>query len=260
MRGTRQRWWILRTRIGRPAPSPATLKRIEQAVRDEVDPHPPTAAASGRHRLGKRSVMVGAGALIAVSAAVAGGLLLSQQEPSVNISDDGQAGLAESPYLRGAPWLFQRSGSTHVMAAPPLRAIEFPRGTSYPSALLQLARSVIEEGAIPARSVPVAALPKGAVWRRGTRTHGPRLSLVAPFGYTVPRGRVQAPSLRFPGSMAVADVMRIGRAIADGVPIGKGAARGVRLDVPRLRPCQIVSPPRAYRACTLAPVPARASR
>lgn len=261
MLSVRRLWWRIRSWCGVPSADPDTVDRVAGLVRDEVRTQygtTSTARKPGRpRRPAVRYALMGGAVLLLGGSAAAGAWLMANDRPTMPLPPDARAGIAESPYLRGAPWLYQRAGAPHVLSAPALRSLQFPPGTTYPAAASQLVRSVIERGGIPTSARVTPALPPGVVWRNGTKKAGPRLSLVAPFGYTIPTGRVRLPSLSLPGSIPLAHARQITRALREGRTLGPGATRGLRVDTPRLAPCQQITPGRPHRACRLNAPPAK---
>lgn len=158
---------------------------------------------------------------------------------------------AAENYLK-APWLHQPKGAPRIQTTPERSSLLFPRGTTYASAVRQLVISAIETGGPPRTARIAPALPRGIVWAPGKGAAGPRLDLRAPLSYTIPEGRIRPPSFVISGSVPPEQVAKIQQAIAGGTPAGRGAAASLRVEIPRLRACQMGPTPKAGR-CPLSP-------
>lgn len=250
--------WFRRRRTG---PSRETMAHIEMLVREEtrrlygpagtqrnaevVPPIP-------RRRSTSRGPTIALAAISLVGAtAIAGAIAIRPDSPTVPLNPDAAAGVAESPTIAGAPWLFQRQGSPHILTVQQRGSLQLKPGTRYGDALDRLLRSVAETGTIPAGLTVAAPLPRGVVWQTGTRTRGPRLDLTAPWGYTLPTGKIRTPTLRISRSVGFDEASALGDAFIKGTPVGKGRARALRADTPRLSHCQIQTPRRPYKSCRI---------
>ncbi|MEQ9093359.1 MAG: hypothetical protein RLN63_04580 [Miltoncostaeaceae bacterium] len=235
-------------------PRRETLRRIEGRVRQEAHRRYGAGGHSGTVALQRRPLrlLVASGVVVCGLGGAAGAAMLFQSgDGSVPVDRGAERALRESSDLRRAPWLFQPAGSPHIATVPARRSLLFPRGTTYRQALTQLSRWVVARGRIPARTRPVAPLPRGVVWQPGTRTRGPRLSLVAPFGYTIPEGAVRTPSYRFRPGVDIRQAAAILRRLRGGGLIGAQRARGLGVDTPRLARCQINPPGRTPLRCRI---------
>lgn len=254
---------VSKLRWRRPGPSRETLARVEKLVREETHrlygptgthrtPQPPPHQTTAGKKL-RRPLAVAAVIAFAGATAIGGAIALRHEAPTVSLRPDAAAGVAESPTLAGAPWLYQRNGAPHILTVQRRAALQFPPGTRYRTALDRLMRSVVETGTTPTGATIVSGLPEGVVWQTGTSTRGPRLDLTAPWGYTVPAGKIRTPTLNVSRAVPFDQAIAISNAFISGLPLGKGRAKGLRVDVPRLASCQIQSPGRPHRTCRIQP-------
>jgi hypothetical protein len=106
----------------------------------------------------------------------------------------------------------------------------------YRDALEAVLLAALGRGEIPAGAVLAPPLPPEVVLVRPARAReGLRLSLTAPWGYDR-EGRIRAPSVAVPDGWSPARV-RDAMAALHGVP--PRVAAGLRVDAPRLVPCQV---------------------
>lgn len=244
-------------------PRREVLHRIEGRVRQEARRRYATAGRADTVAPQRRPLrlLVASCAVVSAAGGAAGAAILFQAgDGAVPVDRGAERAIRESSDLRRAAWLFQPSGSPHIATVAGRRSLLFPRGTTYRQALTQLSRWVVARGRIPARTRPVAPLPRGVVWQPGTRSRGPRLSLVAPFGYTLPEGAVRTPSYRFRPGVDIRQAAAILRRLRGGGLIGAQRARGLSVDAPRLARCQINPPGRTPLRCRIEPPPERPPR
>lgn len=245
---------------------------FERMLREDLERHSPSEegmelaiAASSRQvqerRRRRRRARQGVGA-VAIAAIVGGSAVaIAVVKPFADGGTLPVASSLESNALRRtsplakAPWLRQPGGAVFVQTSPGLASVSFPAGTSYATALRSLVRSVVERGTLPTGTRLVAPLPRGRVW--STRTKRPVLSMVAPFGYAIPEGHISTPSFSISGDVPPAQASRIIRALRGGQAAGRGAARDVRLDIPTLMRCQILTRGPNGVVCRLVAAPRR---
>lgn len=168
-------------------------------------------------------------AVCAMVAALAGCLWVLV---SAGMGDDSGGGVSAPPPtdLRAAPWVARPNGAPTIDAAFGMPSAVFPAGVDYPGALRALYRAARTDGRLPAGAELAPPLPAEVVLvRSATGRQRVRVSLLAPWGWTPEGRRVRAPRLR-----AAAE------AHPDAIAHGAGPLpRGVDVDAPRLRPCQI---------------------
>jgi hypothetical protein len=137
--------------------------------------------------------------------------------------------------LADAPWL-QPEGSPTIEEAQPLGSVRFPAGVGYRDALEAVLLAALGRGQVPAGAALGPPLPRAVVLVRPTGAgEGLRLSLTAPWGYDR-EGRIRAPSVAVPEGWTPGQV-RDAMAALHGVP--PRIADGLRVDAPRLVPCQV---------------------
>lgn len=153
--------------------------------------------------------------------------------------EGGRAGRAESPTLSDLPWLYQPGGAPRIDRVERRAALAYPPRTSYPKAVRALFASVVERGELPRIARVVPALPAGVVFSPGRGGTRPRLDLAAPWGYSLPDGRIRTPSLYFPPSVPKEQIRRVIATLERGSLSPTALPRGVRVSVPRLPACQI---------------------
>lgn len=232
----------------------ASRARLEGAVRRATLER---ATERHSHRRRRRRI-IGAVVAFAVLAgsATALGVYLTRDDEGLTVpaTPEGRAAIAESAVLAKAPWLIQRNGSPRIQGVETLPALYFPAGTTYTAALQSVYTSIAERGALPASARLGPALPRGLVWREGRSGARPALDLTAPWGYTVPGGRILPPSASVAGNVPVDEANAIFDAfVAGGKAVGVGRAAGARVDVPRLRECQTQTGARPPEPCALQP-------
>lgn len=196
-----------------------------------------------RHRRAITLVAIG----LALGGATAGAITVLDPFDdglSVPAGDPVAEEIARSPLLVSAPWLRQPEGAQRIDAVGAQPSLIFPEGTSYRGALEALFASVVERGRLPARASIGKPLPAGVVWTEGGGDSPPALDLRAPWGYTVPGGRIRTPSYTLAGSLNPAQVSGIVQALEAGQPLGAPLPQGVRVDVPSLISCQLGGPDR----------------
>ena len=210
------------------------------------------AATRGRQR--RRRLRWQVGVIAGVAIAAGSVLAVAVVKPfgdgaTLPVAPSGAHGQSDANVLKSAPWLYQPRGGRLVQTAPAVASVSFPAGTSYKAAIRAVVITVIERGALPANARIVKPLPREKVW--SVRSSRPTLSLMAPFGFSIPEGRIRTPSFSISGAVPPARASQIVRALRGGTPAGRGAARGVRIDVPRLTKCQIVTRAAVRSQCRL---------
>lgn len=236
-------------------PGHAVLARIEGRVRAETWRRYGTAGTApiAPHRRPVRLAVASVAAVLAAGGVAGGAMLMQGGDGAVIVDPPAAPAIRETADLRRAPWLFQPDGSPHIATVARRRSLLFPRGTTYRRAVTRLTLSVITRGRLPAGTRAVAPLPRGVVWQPGTRVRGPRLSLVAPFGYAIPEGSIRPPSYRFRKGIDFNQAAAILRRLRGSSLIGAAGARGLSVDAPRLARCQINPPGRTPVPCRLDP-------
>ena len=136
--------------------------------------------------------------------------------------------------LAGAPWL-EPDGSPAIDRAAPRASLRFPPGVAYREALERLLLAALGGGELPAGTVLEPPLPREVVLVRPRAGAGLRLSLTAPWGYDE-EGRIRDPSVAVPGGWGPDRVRAAMRLLRSAEP---ALADGVRVDAPRLAPCQV---------------------
>lgn len=227
---------------------PHLEERLVRLARSEV------ACPAHPRRRRAWALAVAAAASLIVGATVAGALLLRGGSGStVPVGRDSEAAIAESGVLAAAPWLRQPTGGPHISAVHQLPSLRFPRGTRYPEALNRLLRSVVSAGTLPPGAQLVPPVPRTVVWASGATGPGPRLSLVAPWGYSVPGGRIRMPGFRLPADTPRRDAREVLRALATGHALGRPLPPGLRTEAPPLLPCQVWDAGEPPAPCALRP-------
>ncbi|MEQ9335661.1 MAG: hypothetical protein RJQ03_00550, partial [Miltoncostaeaceae bacterium] len=233
----------------------ASVRAETHRLYGDHDAPPATTAARPARRRRPLAVATGAAAL-ALGGVAGAAIILNSGDGTVRVDPAAVPAIRVTADLRQAPWLFQQGGSPHIATVAPAGSLQFPPGTGYPRAVEQLVRSALTRGTLPAGSSPGPPLPEGVVWRPGGPGEEPRLSLIAPLGYTVPEGRVRAPSFSFDPDITFRQAEAILARLRRGALIGAGAARGLSVDVPRLPQCQIQPPDVVVAPCRIDPPPA----
>lgn len=200
--------------------------------------------AAARKQRKTRRIAVIAAIGLALSGGTAAALTLwdpFQWGLSVPASEPAAREIAKSPVLANAPWLRQSEGSPEIDRVPPVPSLVFPPDTSYRQALEALFQSVVEEGALPPQTRLGAPLPLGVTWSPGRGESPPMLDLRAPWGYTLPEGRIRTPTYSLPGSLTADAASAVVQAVEEGEPLGEALPPGVAVDVPPLARCQLAN-------------------
>ncbi len=156
-----------------------------------------------------------------------------------------------SPALADPPaWLRGRPPS--IVVARPRPSLVFPAETSYPEALRALLVWVQARGQLPPGVRLGPPLPRGIVVSLPAgRERGPVLDLGAAFGYSLPKGLILKPDLRWMNQVFQGQLDRM---VAAGEAVLLPAIfRAQYLAVPRLLACQIARPGRPTQPCPLEP-------
>lgn len=220
----------LRDALDGVGPSAASARRARAAAVEAAQRR----AARGRHSVRVPLALALIGAVVMAGVATAAVMLSDSDAPTVPAGDEAREAIAESSLLARAPWLVQPNGSPTVQTEPRLSSLRFPPGTTYRTAVILLARSVAARGELPEGVTPGPPLPRGAVWAKGSA----RLDLTAPFSYSLPEGRILAPSYAIDATATPEEAVRIAKALRDGRYVGESLARLLRVDVPTLKACQ----------------------
>lgn len=166
-----------------------------------------------------------AAALVGAGVALAG---TGDQEPDATASAD----------VRAAPWgdMAQADGSPSLDAVQPSPSLRFSPGVSYAEALRLLYVSAVEQGTVPGGTVLEEPLPtEVVVLEPATADEGLRLSLTAPWGWTLEGRLIRPPSIALPGRLSPDEAAeRFARARQS----GRAVPEEGRLDIPLLEPCQ----------------------
>jgi hypothetical protein len=137
--------------------------------------------------------------------------------------------------LAGVPWLLP-DGTPTIDEADPRGSVRFPAGVGYREALEAVLLAALGGGGVPAGAAIAPPLPPGVVLVRPAGAgEGLRLSLTAPWGYDR-EGRIRAPSVAVPDGWPPG---RVREAMAELHGIPPRVADGLRVDAPRLAPCQV---------------------
>lgn len=224
----------------------------------KLDAPSPSVSTRRSFRPGFRRRLVVAIAIVLVLAATAAAVRftgLFDDGLTILSSKESRGALQESSTLSQLPWIDQKSGGTRIDQVPRRSSLVFPAGTTYSQALNSLVRSVITRGTIPAIAKSGPALPKGVVWRAGSKKTPPALDLSAPVGYALPSGIVRIPSLRVDRKVTKPQAEKIFEALRGGRIADPAIAKYIHVDVPILARCQVIGPGKPYVACKLAPPP-----
>lgn len=151
----------------------------------------------------------------------------------------GPTGVVGGFPLDRMPWYYQPHGSPTAAESPNYPSVEFPRGVSYPAALRSLYTSLMERGGLPSAAAVRPPLPQGVVLMAPSGPSGVRVSLTAPFGWDSGTGNVLPPSYSLPGHISPEELLRRREAARAS---GRAPPEGAAIDVPRLRPCQVLAP------------------
>ena len=128
-------------------------------------------------------------------------------------------------------------GVPSIDRAAPRGSVRFPAGVGYPEALRRLLLAQLGGGELPAGAVLEPALPREVVLVRGGAGEGLRVSLTAPWGYDA-AGRIRLPSVALPERWPADRVRRAMALLHADPPV---LAEGMRVDAPRLAPCQVAA-------------------
>lgn len=153
---------------------------------------------------------------------------------------------SRTPAIRGAPWIYQPTGSpviTRVARRPSLR---FPPGTSYTDALFDLYVAATLHGTLPAAGRLGPPLPVGVVL---LDPHDPAvgisIDLTAPFGYDPERRVVLPPLFELPPDLQTqVDFDRLQLEMSRDRLVWP---RGAVFRAPRLPDCMVIHGPRERR-------------
>lgn len=139
--------------------------------------------------------------------------------------------------LEDAPWLSQPKGSPSIDRAEPQPSLRLPAGVDYGEGLRQLYVAAAERGQLPPGTVLEPPLPDEVVLVLPSEaSEGLRLSLTAPWGWSLDERRIRPPSVHLPGDLSPQEVSRrIEEARAEGAALPEGGA----VDVPVLSACQV---------------------
>lgn len=225
-------------------------------------PAPSTRSGRRSARPGFRRRLVVAIAIVLVLAASAVAVRftgLFHDGLTILSSKESRGALQESPTLSKLPWIDQKSGGLRIDQTPRRVSLVFPMGTTYAQALNSLVRSVITRGTTPTIAKLGPPLPKGVVWRAGSKKSSPALDLGAPVGYALPSGIIRAPSLRVDPQVSKDQFLKIFEALRGGGIADPAVAKYIHVDVPRLPRCQVIGPGKSFVACKLEPLPKKAT-
>ena len=210
--------------------APPALRR---AVDDLVAQHTPT--PHRRRARGHTVALIAAAIVATITAAALGVQMIDRGQSTIPAPTTSQQRLSTSPLLRDAGWLFPQAERDYRRAPTP-GAIELPGVAHYGQALTQLVRSLIGRGALPVGARVVGPLPRGVIWREASATRPAALDLTAPFGFSLPDGRIALPEVELSTTSAVTD-----RALRDAL---RGADPAIPIDalalrIPTLNRCQV---------------------
>lgn len=197
------------------------------------------AAPRRRPKRRRLVLMIAAGLALGGGAAGAVTLLDPLGGVSVPASEPALRAIEHSELLSRAPWLRQPAGAPLLDEAPRLPALLFPPGTEYQEALQALFSAVVEKGSLPPGTELAEPLPRGVVWAPGEAGEPAALDLRAPWGFTLPEGRIRTPSYVIPGGLAPREASAVIQALEGGHPLRAALPQGVRVSAPPLEPCQI---------------------
>jgi hypothetical protein len=148
-------------------------------------------------------------------------------------SGEGAAGID----LRGAPWASQPGGSPTIDVVTAWPSLRFPAGVSYEEALRRLFLSARQGGQPPPEAIVMEPLPSEVVMvRPADRTTGLRVSLTAPWGWTLDGRAIRPPSVGLPAGLAPGEAQRRFAAFARGETV---LPEGGWVDAPDLPGCQV---------------------
>lgn len=212
--------------------APPTLRAAVHDVIAERSPSPERSRFRGR-----RVALASALAAATLAGAALGAQLIDRGPASIPAPASSELRIQASPLLREAGWLYPELGRDYLRA-PARGAIALPGIADYGQALTMLVRSLIENGTLPAGARLIDPLPQGVVWREPSAALPAALDLTAPFGFSLPDGRIALPSVESTEAPAGAD-----RALREAL---RGAGATVSLDtlalrVPELDRCQVLS-------------------
>jgi len=159
---------------------------------------------------------------------------------AVGCGSSGQSGSgvsAASIDLRGAPWASQPGGSPPIDAVAAWPSLRFPAGVSYAEALEKVYVAARQGGAPPPDAVVMDPLPPEVVMVSPPNGFtGLRLSLTAPWGWTLDQRAIRPPSVGLPGDLAPEEARRRFAAFARGETV---LPEGGWVDAPALPACQV---------------------
>lgn len=197
---------------------------------------------------GRRVAVVSALAAATLAGAALGAQLIDRGPASIPAPASSEQRIQASPLLREAGWLYPELGRDYL-STPARGAIALPGIADYGQALTMLVRSLIEHGALPAGARLIEPLPRGVVWREPNAALPAALDLTAPFGFSLPDGRIALPSVESTEAPAGAN-----RELREAL---RGAGATVSLDtlalrVPALDRCQVLSATGGQAPCSFA--------
>lgn len=197
--------------------------------------------AAPRRRAKRRRLVLLIAAGLAVGGSAAGAVTLLDPLGGLSVPASAPAleAIDRSEVLTRAPWLRQPAGAPVLDQAPRLPSLLFPPGTRYEEALAALFSAVVEDGELPPGTELAEPLPRGVVWAPGAPGEPAALDLRAPWGFTLPEGRIRAPSYTLPGSLRPQQVSAVIEAIESGRPLRAALPQGVKVPAPSLEPCQV---------------------
>lgn len=143
---------------------------------------------------------------------------------------------ADDPQLEDMPWISQPDGSPAIDEVPGEPSLVFTAGTDYPEALRELYISVAERGALPPGTSIAEPLPSEVVAvLPADDSQGLRLSLTAPWGWSLDERRIRPPSYALPGSLTPEEFRR---RLDEAKAAGRALPEGAAIDIPPMPACQ----------------------
>lgn len=160
--------------------------------------------------------------------------------------DDTDGDQRSLPDLGSAAWMGRTDGPPTIDRVPLGPSVLFPAGVSYDDALGHIYRAARSGQPFPVGAEVVAPLPAEVVMVRvGGRL---RVSLTAPFGWTIDGRNIRPVSLRIPREIPIERVVAIAR---DANDPSRPLPDQVRVDVPTLESCQIATgTPQSRPSCS----------